>query len=369
MAKLDKITFLDASLSRRDFLRHSIYMGALLAGGSTLAGLLAGCGTTAPTSPTSSGSSKSIEQIKIQLNWVKDVESAGMWAAMEKGYYKEEGLEVEVVPGGPQVDPTTVVAGGGYLLGRAANTTNHVKARLQGVPVKSFATTFQRIPSGLMSLAKNPVKSVKDAVGKRIGLQTGARGAWAVILRKAGLTEDQMQIVNVGVDPTPLATGQVDAYWCYVTNQPLALKAKGIDVYVLPAEEMGYVAYGDFFFTTEDILKNQKDLVIRWLRATIRGFEYNEKHPEEIARLTVEKYGAPGLKVEHQIEVNKAQIPLMKSPLTEKKGLCWMESSVWQQAVTDLLATGQIDKPISVDELMTLEILDKVYNGKNYIPI
>ncbi|MCL4441944.1 MAG: ABC transporter substrate-binding protein [Firmicutes bacterium] len=366
MAKLDKITFLDASLSRRDFLRHSIYMGALLAGGSTLAGLLAGCGTT---TSTSSSSSKSIERIKCQLNWIKDIEMAGMLAALGKGYYKEEGLEVDFSSGGPQIDPPTVVAGGGALIGTAGAATLHIRARLQGVPVKSFGTAFQRTPTGLMSLAKNPIKSAKDAVGKRIGLQTGARGAWSIILRKAGLTEDQMQIVNVGVDPTPLAIGQVDGIWCFVTSQPLALKAKGVDVYTVSAADLGYVAYTVFFFTTEDVLKNRNELVVRWLRATIRGWEYNEKHPEEIAKLVVEKYGPPGLNVEQQTEANKLELPFLHSSITERKGLCWMEASVWEQTVTDLLATQQIDKPVSTNDLMTLEMLEKVYNGKNYIPI
>ncbi|MHB1650943.1 MAG: ABC transporter substrate-binding protein [Desulfitobacteriaceae bacterium] len=364
MAKLDKVQVSwENRLSRRNFLRASA-MGITFIGISSLMGVTAGCGILGGGTQE-----KQMEKLKLQLNWVKDVESAGIWAAMEKGYYKEEGIEIEALPGGPQADPTTLVAGGGALLGRAGSAQAHIMARLQGVPVKAFATTFQSTPSGLMSLAKAPIKTVQDVVGKRIGLQTGARGPWAVIIRKAGIPEDKVKIVGVGVDPTPLVTGEVDGYWCYVTSQPLTLKAKGIDVYVVPSAELGLVAYGDFFFTTDDVLKNKKDVVIRWLRATIRGWEYNDKHPDEIAKLTVEKYGASGLNLDQQTQVNKLQIPYLKSPLTEKKGICWMEASVWQQTVKDLYDTKQIDRMVSTDDLMTLEILDKAYGGKPNIPL
>lgn len=363
MAKLDKVQVSwEDQFSRRNFLKASA-MGVTFIGASLL-GVTTGCGILG------SGTTKNqIEKLKLQINWVKDVESAGIWAAIDKGYYKEEGIETDVLPGGPNVDPTTMVAGGGALLGKAGSAQAHIMARLQGVPVKAFATTFQSTPSGLMSLAKAPLKTMQDCVGKRIGLQTGAREPWSIIMGKAGIPEDKVKIVSVGVDPTPLVTGEVDGYWCYVTSQPLALKAKGIDVYVVPSAELGLVAYGDFFFATDAVLKNKKDIVTGWLRATIRGWEYNEKHPDEVAKLTVEKYGASGLNLNNQTQVNKAQIPYLKSPLTEKKGICWMEASVWQQTVKDLYNTKQITRMISTDELMTLELLDKAYGGKNYISL
>ena len=366
MAKLDKVlVFRGDPLSRRDFLKRSLTTGVAFIGISSLMGTAAGC------SSILSGETKTnqAEKIKVQLNYVKDVASAGLWAALEKGYYKEEGVDVEALPGGPQVDPTTIVAGGGALLGKAASVPAHIMARLQGVPVKAFATTFQSVLSGFMSLAKNPVKSARDFEGKRVGLPTGARGPWSVIVRKAGIPVDKLQVVSVGVDPTPLVTGQVDVQWCYITNQPLAVKAKGIDVYVLPSTELGLRTYGDILFTTEDTLKHKGDIVVRWLRATIRGWEYNEKHPDEVAKLTVEKYGASGLDLQQQTQVNKLQIPYLKSPLTEKKGVCWMEAPVWQQSVQDLYDTKQIDRLVPVDALMTLEILEKAYGGKSYLPL
>lgn len=304
-----------------------------------------------------------LEKVKVQLNWVNDAEAAGFWAALENGYYKEEGLEVEFLPGGPQVDYIGVVAGGGAMLGRAGASMPLIKARLQGVPVKAFGTTFQQLMSGLVSLAKNPIRTPQDAVGKKIGLQTGARMTWSMILRNAGLKEDQMQIVSVGVDPTPLVTGEVDAFYCYIINQPLALKAQGLDVVVASNTQLGLPGYSDLFYTTEDVLKNKEDVVVRWLRATIRGLEYNQLHPEEVARLCT-KYGGSGLDVNHQIEVNKAQIPYQKSPLTEEKGLCWMDPAVWENTIKMMYETKQIERLLPADDIMTLKILEKAYGGK-----
>src|SRR5438045_2455754 len=80
-----------------------------------------------------------------------------------------------------------------------------------------------------------PTPTAKDAVGKKIGLQSGARGPWATILSLSGLKESDMTIVPVQFDPTPLVQGQVDGFWAFAFNQPLVLQAQGLDTVFMTA--------------------------------------------------------------------------------------------------------------------------------------
>ena len=116
---------------------------------------------------------------------MQNVEFAGSIAADTQGYLKNVNVTQELLAFGPNVQPVTVVAGGSALAGVIGGADTFLKARASGIPVVAIGTMYQKAPSGLLSLAKNPIRTPKDAVGKKIGLQTGARGPWATILSLA----------------------------------------------------------------------------------------------------------------------------------------------------------------------------------------
>jgi len=176
--------------------------------------------TSAPAKPTTAPAApQTAATLKVQVG-VQNVEFAGMFEADQQGYLKAENLSQQLLATGPNVAPVTVVSGGGADLGVLGGADSLIKARSSGIPVKAFAVLLQKAPSGLLSLMSNPIKTPKDAVGKRIGLQTGARGPWSTILQLNGLDESQMTIVPVEFDPSPLVNGQVDGFWSYAFNQP-----------------------------------------------------------------------------------------------------------------------------------------------------
>jgi NitT/TauT family transport system substrate-binding protein len=315
-----------------------------------------------PPATTSANSAQAVA-LKVQVG-TQNVEFAGMYEAEQQGYLKSENISQSLLPTGPNVAPVTVVSGGGADLGILGGADSLIKARSSGVPVKAFGVLLQKAPSGLLSLASNPIKTPKDAVGKKIGLQSGARGPWSTILQLNGLDEKQMTIVPVEFDPAPLVNGQVDGFWSYAFNQPLALQAQGLDTVMMVAYDAGYKFYGDVLFATDQVIKDQEDALVRWLRASAKGWEYTIAHPEESAQFTVNRSPELGLKVDQQIAQNKAQIDYVTSALTKQKGLLWMEPATWQVGIDILDKLGQLNGPVTVDDIQTTTLLEKAFGGK-----
>ncbi len=338
-------------------------MGLLTGTGAALA---AACGPATPTAAsaapaTATATAKPTPKpatVKVQIG-VQNVEFAGSIAAEQQGYLKAVNITQELLAFGPNVQPITVVAGGSALAGVIGGADTFLKARASGIPVVAIGTMYQKAPSGLVSLAKNPIRTPKDAVGKKIGLQTGARGPWATILSLAGLKESDMTIVPVQFDPTPLVQGQVDGFWSFAFNQPLVLKAQGLDTVFMTAFDAGYKFYGDVIITTDTAVKANADELARWLGATQKGWDYTFGHVDEVARLVVDKSPALNLDPKQQTAQLNAEQDFMKSP----KGFFAMDAATWQAGIDILKGLNQLDKPITAAEVMNASILEMAAKG------
>src|SRR5437867_1396381 len=112
----------------------------------------------------------------MQLGWFANAQMAGDFTAIGKGYFKDAGLDVKIVPGGPSIDPVGVVASNSVLIGNVASIGVLVSGRSRGVPLKAFATAFQRHPFAFFFLKESGIKTPADFAGKTIGIQ-GTAGA------------------------------------------------------------------------------------------------------------------------------------------------------------------------------------------------
>ncbi|HSW95269.1 MAG TPA: ABC transporter substrate-binding protein [Patescibacteria group bacterium] len=348
------------SLNRRDLIR----LGVVSTAGLGLAPLLAACATPAPVGASQPAGSATVKPtpkaatVTVQVG-IQNVEFAGSLAADAKGLMQAVNITQQLLPFGPNVQPVTVVAGGSALAGVIGGADTFLKARASGIPVVAIGTMYQKAPSGLVSLAKNPIRTPKDAVGKKIGLQAGARGPWATILSLAGLKESDMTIVPVQFDPTPLVQGQVDGFWSFAFNQPLVLQAQGLDTVFMTAFDAGYKFYGDVIITTDTAVKANADELGRWLGATQKGWDYAFANVDEIAKLVAGKDAALNLDIKQQTSQLKAE----KDFMTSSKPLFTMDQATWQAGIDILKSLSQIDKPITAAEVMNTSILELAAKG------
>lgn len=350
-----------AGLTRRAALSRAAAGGLALAAPAALAA----CG--GDDSSGSGGSTKNGGSVDIrnQLVWLKDVEFAGYWVADARDYYRQEGVSPVFLAGGPNGPAVAAtVAGGAAEIGTTGTLNVFMQAVSQGADLVMWAATYQDAPAGLLSLPKNPVRSAKDLVGKRVGGQQGNQQMLDALLRVNGLKPGSYEFVPVGFTPEPLLRGQCDAYTCYVTNQPVALAQEGIDHLALTYGQMGLPGYGNILLSTRAYVEKNHDKLVSYLRATIKGWERNARDPAYGTKLTVENYGK-SLKLDSKSvqAQNVAQLKLVKSGTAAKKGLLWVDSAELEEMYQGLRAAG-LKKLPPVDRIFDSSLLEEAFSGK-----
>ena len=140
-----------------------------------------------------------------------------------------------------------------------------------------------------------------------------------------------------------LAAGQVDGYYGWATNQGVMLKTRGVDIAVAYMNDLGLPGYAGVLYASDDTLAKHHDLLVRWLKAEIKGWQWFLDHPDETAKLMVDKYGQRGLDLKAQTAeagVYKDFIPVGDAA---KNGLLWIEPDVFQKAI-DFSDRGRRDE-------------------------
>ena len=338
---------------RRNFLKQSMFTGGALISLPSALALLSACGSDEDSSEGSSATTPTT--VQFQLGWKKLVQFGGHFMALDQDHFTAEGIKAEFISGGPGIDAVADVAAGKVLIGDA-DASALVLAREKGIPVKGFAAIFQRSPFAVMSLKDNPVLTLEDMVGKSIGLPDGYRPQMDVLLTRAGIDPADVTYVPVGFDPAVLSTGQVDGYLGYATSQGVALESQGIEINKVYLSDLGDPGYGNVFFATDETVANQADLLIKWLRADLKGWQFAVDSPVEMAARVVELYGAEaGSEVVPETASANAQVELIKG---NSKGLLWIDADVFAAAAQLAVDSGAATKLLTAEELMTEAILE-----------
>ncbi len=289
------------------------------------------------------------DSVTVRLKWLNQAQFAGFYVAQEKGYYKSEGLDVNIQPGGPDFPAVQMVAGGNEQFG-VTGADQILIARSKGVPVVALAVIYRRNPFVLFSLAKSGIKSPADYVGKKVGVKIGGNEEliYRAVLAKAKIDKSALTEVPVKFDMTPLLTGSVDVWPGYLINEVLAAKEKGFDVNIVNPSDYGIDLYADTLFTTETVLKEKPDMVRKFVAATLQGWSTAIGAPEEAAKITV-KYGDK-LNYDHELAMMKASAPLLKP---DSKPVGFMDEAGWRSAQKLLLAAQFQKQAVDVAKAFT----------------
>jgi len=295
--------------------------------------------------------------VTTQLQWIKDVQNAGWWLADADGTFRDAGIAPTFLAGGPNVSNVEAIVAAGRADVGVDLLERIVDANAHGEDFVIIGALYQHDPGALMSLPARPIRTARDILGKRIGVQQGGRLYVDAILRLNHLPPDYTEVV-VGFDPEPLVDGACDAFLSFLTNEPLTLAARHIPTVVATFNALGYETYTDALFCTRDYLTKNRDTLVRYMRALQRGWLANVRDPVRGAHLAATVYGsALGLDETVQVAVNRAQIPLMQSAATRAHGPMWVDPArVAGPIYRTLRATGRTSLP-PVDRLVDTTIL------------
>ena len=305
--------------------------------------------------------------VRVALGWIYNVEYAGVWMGLENGYFKEEGLDVKTLPGGPNAPPPPVtVASGGAEIGYG-NWLPYIDAINRGNDFVLLAGTFPVSPLGILSLPGKPILKAADIVGKKILAQgPNERTAIDATLSLNNLPKN-WEFVPAGFSPEPLLSKQGDGYTAFGTNQAVSLERMGMvrdkDFHFTSFDSMGYRYYASMLFTSRAYLTAERATVVKFLRALTKGWLENEKDPSVAAKLAVSKYGADlGLDLRQQTRQNELQIPMTKNPTKpDQKLLVFDRETVTGAMYAAAKASGR-DKIPEVDKLIDFSVMQEVHS-------
>ncbi len=364
-SRLPRPSALRRPLDRRQFLHRGLAfsagVAALGAGGTTM---LSACGSSSgggsePSGSAGGSSGADLGTLAYQLSWIKNVEFAGQYYADSKGYYKQEGFSsVDLLSGGPTVAQDAIVASGKALVGLSSPDIT-APAVLKGSNTIIIAALFQKNPFCVMSLAKKPLTDPKAMIGKKIGVQAVNSSVFTSFLKANGLSPDQLTIVPVQFDPTPLANGQVDGWFSFVTNEPNLLEVKGVQTKTFLLNDYNYPLVSQVYVVPKSALDSKRDVLKGLLKADIMGWHDALKDPMGGAELAVNTYGKSlGLTVEEQTLESKAQNELILDARTKTDGIMTMTGEMIEENIKTLALGGLT---ITADKLFDLSVLAEVY--------
>lgn len=343
-----------ALLGRRRLLQLG-GMGAVALGAG---GLLAACG-----SGSSSGSSpgSGYGTMSVQLSWIKNIEFAGEYFADSKGYYTGAGFSgVNLIAGGSAgTSAEAAVATGKALLGLSSPTVT-APAILKGAALKTIASTYQKNPFCILSVASDPIPTVRAMKGKKIGIQAGGNETiFKGLLKANGMSESDVTIVPVQYDPTVVTTGQVAGYMAYATNEPLLLQAKGFKTVTFLFADYGLPFVAETLVVSQKSIDNDRDKLKAMLVAELKGWTDAVAAPAQSATYAVTKYGKDqNLDLTEQTKEAVAQNGLIVTPDSMKNGLFTISDTLIESNIKALSQTGVT---ITADKLFDMSLLAEVY--------
>jgi len=292
-----------------------------------------------------------LEPVTLQLKWTHAFQFAGYYAAIDKGFYKEAGLDVRLLEAAPGVDPVQVVLSNRAQFG--VGTSSLLLSRHAGAPVVALAVIFQHSPQVLVARKTQLVQSVHDLRGKRIMFEPQSDELRAY-LRQEGLGDTTWQALAHSFNPQDLIDGKVDAMTAYVTSELYDLDRAGLAYQVYSPRAAGIDFYGDNLFTTEQQIRDHPQRVAAFRAASLKGWQYAMARPEEIIDLILARYSKQHPR---DFYVSEAQqmAQLMQLTLVE---VGYMNPGRWQHIAQTYASLGLLPADVSLDGFLYRNALE-----------
>ncbi len=289
------------------------------------------------------GAAQAAEPVTLQLKWVPQAQFAGYYVAQAKGFYTEAGLDVTIKPGGPDVAPPQVIAGGGADV-VVDWMPSALAAREKGVPLVNIAQPFKRSGLMLTCRAETGIKSPTDLKGRTLGVWfSGNEYPFLAWMAKLGLKTDGspggVKVVKQGFNVDPLIQRQADCvstmsyneYW-----QVLDAGFKPEQLTVFRYEDQGVATLEDGLYAVEGKLKDKAFVarLAKFVQASMKGWAYAAQHPEEAAAIVLDNDASGAQTEAHQTRMMKEIAKLLDA------GGGRLAPEDYERTVSVLLANG-----------------------------
>ena len=339
------------STSRRQFLRHA----------GAAAGLMA-----VPLARPARAQAK-LRDITMRLDWLFQGPNAGFMVAQDKGFYKEVGLNVDVGPGKGSGSTAQLVASKATQFGFVDGFVTGLSVS-KDMNIRAVASIYRKNPTAVMVLADSGINTPKDLEGKTIGIPTGAAQfqQWPAFVKGCKLDGDKIRVANVDPAGAPpaLVTGQFVAIAGFATGQVPSIEIRGHKkARVLWYADCGVTAVSNGIVVHNDMIKEDPELVRNFVAASLKGFLYGRKNPDEMIAIA-RKYSQA---IDPAIAMREAEMSweTWVTPNTAAKPLGWSSDKDWEETVAVLKQYGGVTAPLDAKQVYTN---DFVPTGAEFVP-
>lgn len=296
--------------------------------------------------------------ITVQLGWTHQSNFSGFYAANQMGYYAAEGLAVSFIEGGPNISNPSSVLDGRAQFG-VTGADELILTRAQGQPLRALATIYRRSPVVYISLADSGITRPQDFAGKTIRVAPNLIASLHAMTAKVGLSPDQYTEVTLPSDVAAFATGEVPVWGGFIDGLAVSTQQAGYKINIIYPDDYGVHFYGHTIFAADDFIAQNPDLVLRFLRATLQGWDYIIQNPEQNGELVAVYNPKADIALEN-IRMN-VMMPLVN---TGENYVGWMKAEVWAGMEQTLREQGVLTQPLDVTQVYTLQFLQELYGKK-----
>lgn len=235
------------------------------------------------------GTVVAVEPVVVQLKWKHAFQFAGYYAAVERGFYREAGLEVKLVEGGPETHFAHELESGRCQY--AVALSSMLIHRVEGSPVVALAAVLQHSPEVLLVAEASGINNPHQMAGRTVAASPEDTPALLAMFKNEGLAPDAVKTIPYEFEIARLVSGEVAGMGAYTINEPFVMRQKGVPFRLIQPRDYGVDFYGDCLFTSDQELRRHPERVKAFLEASLRGWQYAMTHREEVIDVLVNQYG------------------------------------------------------------------------------
>jgi len=315
--------------------------------------LFVGCGTK----KESVKEEKALKKVTVILDWVPNTNHTGLYVAKDKGYFKDEGLDVQIIQPAEGSTTSLIAAGKGDFGVSYQEDVTYARTAKEPLPIKAIATIMQHNTSGFASPKDKNIKSPKDFEGKTYGGwdSPSESAILKALMEKDNANFSKLKIVDAGTDDFFAVTKKnIDFEWIFYGWTGIEAKLKNIPINYIDIRKLNpdLDYYTPVIIANENKLKQDPETARKFLEAVTKGYEYCISKPEESANILLKN--APETDKTLALESQKYMKNQYKA---EAKKWGVMKESVWNNYTKFLLDRKLIDKNMKASEAFTNEYL------------